>query len=131
MTEVELGHTNIWLAIIAISTLAQLVIVLTFVTVAWRAYRRAADAADEWERDHLRPLALKAHAVMDDLQDVAARVRTADDAVRERMEDVGSAIQSTRAVITGRLWPLLGVARALRAGVGAWNHRGALSRRHV
>jgi hypothetical protein len=131
MTQLELGQTNVWLAIIAISSVAQLAIVLTVAILAWRAYGRVAVAADELERDHLRPLALKANALMDDLQDVAARVRTVDDAVRARMEDMGSAIHSTRAVIAGRFWPLLGAARALRAGVNAWNHRGAVSRRNV
>jgi len=98
---------------------------------AWRAYVRVAAAADELERDHLRPLALKANALIDDLQDMAARARTVDDAVRARIEDVESALHSTRAVVLGRFWPVFGVLRALRAGAGAWNRRGAVRRRSV
>jgi hypothetical protein len=71
-TNVELTSANFWLAMMALSSLAQLVITITVVVLAWRAYVRAADAVDELERDHLRPLALKAHALIDDLQDMAA-----------------------------------------------------------
>ena len=123
MTEVQLGSTNIWLALIAVSAVAQLIITLATVALAYRAYHRATAVADEFERDHLRPLALKAHAVMDDLQDVAARARTMDDALRARIGDVESALHSTRTLVQGRLWPVLGVVRALRAGVEAWNGR--------
>lgn len=128
MTEIDLGSTNVWLAILAVSSLAQLLVVAAVAIAAWRAYVRAAAAADELERDHLRPLALKAHALIDDLQDMAARARTVDDAVRARIEDVESALHSTRRVVLERFWPVLGVARALRAGLGAWTRRGATRR---
>jgi hypothetical protein len=131
MTDVELTSANLWLATIAVSCLAQLVVTTTVAVVAWRAYVRAAAAADELERDHLRPLALKTHALIDDLQDMAARARTVDDAVRARIEDVESALHSTRALVLGRFWPVFGVLRALRAGAGAWNRRGAAKRRAV
>jgi hypothetical protein len=127
MTEVQLGSTNIWLAMIAVSAVAQLIITLATVALAYRAYRRATAVADEFERDHLRPLALKTHALLDDLQDMAARARTMDDAVRARIGDVESALHSTRNLVQGRLWPVLGVVRALRAGVEAWNGRSTRS----
>ena len=128
-TNVELTSANFWLAMMALSSLAQLVITITVVVLAWRAYVRAADAVDELERDHLRPLALKAHALIDDLQDMAARARTVDDAVRSRIEDVESALHSTKEIVLGRFWPVFGVIRALRAGAGAWSRRGAATRR--
>jgi hypothetical protein len=129
VTDVELTSMNFWLAIIAVSCLTQLVVTITMAVLAWRAYVRAAAAADELERDHLRPLALKAHALIDDLQDMAARARTVDDAVRARMEDVESALHSTKEMVLGRFWPVFGVIRALRAGAGAWSRRGAARRR--
>ena len=128
-TDVELTSANFWLAMIAVSCLAQLVVTITMAVLAWRAYVRAAAAADELERDHFRPLALKAHALIDDLQDMAARARTVDDAVRARMEDVESALHSTKEMVLGRFWPVFGVIRALRAGAGAWSRRGAARRR--
>jgi len=131
VTDVELASANLWLAVIAVSSLAQLVVTISMAVAAWRAYVRAAAAADELERDHLRPLALKTHALIDDLQDMAARARTVDDAVRARIEDVESALHSTRAMVLGRFWPVFGVLRALRAGAGAWNRRGAARRRSV
>jgi hypothetical protein len=129
VTDVELTSANLWLAIIAVSSLAQLVLTITVAVAAWRAYVRAAAVVDELERDHLRPLALKAHALIDDLQDMAARARTVDDAVRARIEDVESALHSTKAMVLGRFWPVVGVIRALRAGAGAWSRRGAARRR--
>ena len=129
VTDVELASANLWLAMIAVSSLAQLVVTISMAVVAWRAYVRAAAAADELERDHLRPLALKTHALIDDLQDMAARARTVDDAVRARIEDVESALHSTKEMVLGRFWPVFGVIRALRAGAGAWSRRGAATRR--
>ena len=129
VTDVELASANLWLAMIAVSSLAQLVVTISMAVVAWRAYVRVAAAADELERDHLRPLALKTHALIDDLQDMAARARTVDDAVRARIEDVESALHSTKEMVVGRFWPVFGVIRALRAGAGAWSRRGAATRR--
>jgi hypothetical protein len=131
VTDVELASANLWLAMIAVSSVAQLVVTISMAVVAWRAYVRTAAVVNELERDHLRPLALKTHALIDDLQDMAARARTVDDAVRARIEDVESALHSTGAMVRGRFWPVFGVLRALRAGAGAWNQRGAAKRRAV
>jgi hypothetical protein len=54
------------------------------------------------------------------VQDITARARTVDDALRAKLEGVESALHSTRTVVQDRIWPVLGALRAVRAGLDAW-----------
>ena len=96
--------TNTWLAIIAISSLVQLVIVVTLLVGALRFQRRTEQALAE---------------VKSDVHDAVDRVRRADEAVRHVMQRAGDAAGAVVTVAARRAWPLLGVISAVRAGASA------------
>jgi hypothetical protein len=116
----DLGTTNVWLAVLALASVAQLLLTCGAVFMGYRLYRQATTAVESIEHDQLRPFLMRANALIDDLQDMTARARTVDDAVRARIEGVESALHTTRTAVQDRLWPVIGAVRAVRAGIDAW-----------
>ena len=96
--------TNAWLAIIAVSSLVQLAIVLVLLIGAVRFQRRAELTLAE---------------VKVDVRDAVERVRRADDAVRHVMQRAGEAAGAVVSVASRRVWPVLGLISAVRAGASA------------
>jgi hypothetical protein len=125
----DLGTTNLWLAILAIASAGQFLLFAGAALIGFRVYKRAASSIDTLEHEQIRPLLMRVNALIDDVQDITARARTVDDAVRARLEGVESALHSTKAVVQDRIWPLVGVLRAMRAGLDAWLAPTAMRRR--
>jgi hypothetical protein len=116
----DLGTTNLWLAVLAIASAGQFLMLAGAAVLLFRVYRRASANIDALEHEQIRPLLLRVNALIDDVQDITARARSVDDAVRARLEGVESVLHSTKSVVQDRLWPLVGVVRAARAGLDAW-----------
>lgn len=116
----DLGTTNLWLAVLALTSAGQFLMFVGAALIGLRAYKRTAATLDALEHEQIRPLLVRVNALIDDVQDITARARTVDDAVRARLEGVESALHTTRTVVQDRIWPVLGVLRAVRAGLDAW-----------
>lgn len=127
----DVSSMNFWLAMVAIASVGQFLLALTMTVCLFVAWKRVSRAADVLEQEHLVPLAARARGVMDDLHDVSERARALDDAVRDRMDGVESALRTTKTVVVDRLWPLLGTARAVKAGLGAWSASGRRRRTNI
>jgi hypothetical protein len=93
--------TNTWLAIIAVATVLQLALLIAVLVSAARFYREATSTLQE---------------VKSDVRDALERVRRADDAVRDVMKRAGSAAGHVVTLTTRRVWPVLGLMSAIRAG---------------
>ena len=94
-----------------------------------RIYKRATNSLDVLEHEHVRPMMLRINALIEDVQDITARARMVDDALRAKLEGVESALHSTKTVVQDRIWPVLGALRAVRAGLDAWQTPGPVRRR--
>lgn len=116
----DLATTNLWLAVLAIASAGQFLIIVSAAVVMFRVYRRASSSIDALEHEQIRPLLVRVNALIDDVQDITARARTMDEAVRARLEGVESVLHSTKTVVQDRIWPVVGVIRAMRAGLDAW-----------
>ena len=125
----DLGMTNTWLAILAIASLGQFLLLVVAAVVLFRTYRRAAAVVADFEQRHLVPLTERVTMLIDDLQDVTARARRVDDVVRTRLDEVESVLQGARHVMAHKAWPLVGMARAVRAMVASWVDGGATQSR--
>ena len=69
---------NIWLPVIALATVVQAVVVVTGALLVWRRIDRAEarlDAIASEMRAEVRPVVAQARAALDDVRDVAARIR--------------------------------------------------------
>lgn len=117
MPSADLGTTNIWLALIAISSVVQLLIVVGLFIAAVRFYRRIEQTVDRIKQEHIAPVSERAHKVIDEVEDVMARVRTIDDDVRRTITRVGDGVGVATSAVRDKFWPVLGLLRGLKAGI--------------
>jgi hypothetical protein len=123
----NLGMTNVWLAIIALVTLAEFVMIVAAGVMAWRLYGKVTTAIDQIEQRHVAPLTAKVHVLVGEMREVTARVRHAEESIREvvtSFEDKAKVV----AAIAQRGWPVLAGVRAVSAAVRAFSNGGP---RHI
>ena len=119
MPSADLGTTNIWLAVIAISSVVQLLIVIGVLVGAMRFYRRMEQTIEQISSQHIAPVSARAHEVIDEIEDVLARVRTFDDDVRRTLSRVGDGVGVATSAVRAKFWPVVGLLRGLKVGLSA------------
>jgi len=119
----DLQTTNLWIAVGAIAIAIQTLMLLAAAFMAFRTYRKVDNAMQDLETRYIQPAEVRLMALMDDVQDVTARVRRVDDTIRARLSDIGGVAEVAKTVVASKTWPLVGVARALDAGLRALSRR--------
>jgi uncharacterized protein YoxC len=125
-----LDTTNTWLTVIAIAVIVQTLLMLGVAVIAWQTMQRTASMLEQLEAKHLSPLSARVTAVADDVQEVISRVRRADDAVRAQLTRIdsvahvaGHALGSAGHAIGSKVWPVVGLSRAVTAALRAFASR--------
>ena len=114
----KLDATNMWLAILALVSVAEFLMIVTVAFVCFRLCRRATEAMNRIEAEYIAPITAKVNVVFTNVNDLTERVQRADDkvhAVIARMEDTAGRV----ATFARRAWPVVGTWRAVGAAVGA------------
>ena len=119
----DLQTTNIWIAVLAVAGAIQTLLLLGAAVGLFVTYRRMMAKIDAIEERHLAPLAARASLIIDDLQDMTARVRRVDDVVRAKVHGLENAAQVARHAISDRFWPIVGAARAVGACLRSFNDK--------
>jgi hypothetical protein len=117
MTE-GLASTNVWLAVIALVSLAEFLIIIAAGIVGFRLYRRATALIDRTESEYVAPLAGKVTAVVVDAQETVRRVQQLEEraaSMLTHVEDTASRVAS----VAQYAWPVLGTWRAVSAAVSS------------
>ena len=117
MTPDALGTTNLWLGIIAIVSLIEFLVLAGAAFMAYRFYVRATTMLEEVERRHVAPVAARVTAILDDVKGITARVQNVETQVTDMIHRVDSSAARTVANVKSRLWPIVGVARGVRAAI--------------
>ena len=97
MIENTLGTMNLWLAVTAVVSIVEALLVIAVVIGGYLAYRRVVGVADQLELSQVAPLISHANAILEDVNNVTTRVR-------ERTKRVDRAISSAVGLVnqTGR-----------------------------
>jgi hypothetical protein len=119
----DLHTTNIWLAVTAIAVALQTLFLFAAALFALRMYRKIENTIQDIETRYVAPAEARLMAMIDDVHDITARARRIDDTVRAKMADFGGAADVAKAAVVSRAWPLIGIVRALDAGVRALSRR--------
>src|SRR5690348_15114210 len=91
----ELSTINVWLAILALVSLAEFLMIVAAGIVGFRLYRKTTALLDRAETTYVAPLAARAHAVVAEAQGVIRRAQHLEERVRGmvmRVEDVGGRV---------------------------------------
>jgi flagellar motor component MotA len=130
----ELAATNVWMAIIALVSLAEFLIIVAGAIVAFRVYRRATAFIDRAESEYVAPLAAKVNVVVGEGQEAVRRLQRLEErasAMVTRVEETASRVTS----VAQYAWPVVGTVRAVSAAVSSFRQvprrgTGALATRH-
>jgi hypothetical protein len=130
----SMDTTNTWLAVMAIAIVVQTLLMIGVAIVAWQALGKATEAMKDLEARHLAPLNARITAVStrvtevaEDVQEVIGRVRRADDAVRAQLARFDSAAHVAGHAIGAKVWPVVGLSRAIGAALKAITARPSTS----
>jgi hypothetical protein len=130
----SMDTTNTWLAVMAIAIVVQTLLLMGIAIVAWQALGKATEAMKDLEACHLAPLNARITAVStrvtevaEDVQEVIGRVRRADDAVRAQLDRFDSAAHVAGHAIGAKVWPVVGLSRAIGAALKAFTARPSTS----
>lgn len=123
MTSADLVTTNTWLAVIAIASLVQSLVIIGLAVALLRLYRRTESAIAELKRDYVEPMAARANRVIGDVEDALARFRAMDERVSGALHKTTDGLTAAADAARRRFWPIVGVVRGLRAIAGAIGDR--------
>ena len=130
----SMDTTNTWLAVMTIAIVVQTLLLMGIAIVAWQALGKATEAMKDLEVRHLAPLNARITAVSTrvtevaaDVQEVIGRVRRADDAVRAQLDRFDSVAHVAGHAIGAKVWPVVGLSRAIGAALKAFTARPSTS----
>ena len=115
MTSADLSTTNSWLAVIAIASLVQSLVIIGLVVAVFRLLRRTESAVEEVKREYLEPIATRTNKVIGEVEDALARFRSIDDRVSGAIHKTSEGLSAVATVAKRRFWPVVGVLRGVRA----------------
>lgn len=112
-----LETTNFWLAIIAIVSVIQIVVLIAGAWFLYHLYAKTSKVANELESRYLMPLNTRVNRILDEAEDIAGRVKDAETAVRNSIRHVADTGNVAVAAVRSRSWPVVGILRGIRVAM--------------
>jgi hypothetical protein len=112
---VDLTWTNTWLAILAVISLIQFLILCVAGLLAYRMYHKAMTTLETVERVHIAPLRARVDALLDQVQVVTEKVRHAQDSMSDALRHVTGTGSAVAGAVKSKAWPILGIIQGLKS----------------
>ena len=115
----DLGTTNMWLAIMAIVSVLEALLLIAIGVGGFLAYRRAMKLVNDLEARQVAPLREKVDAILVDVKAVTARVSQQTERVNHAITGTMERVDETAGRVSGsvrdKINQAVGMARGLRA----------------
>jgi len=119
----NLANINMWLAIMAIVSVFEALVLIGIMVGGFMVYRRAMQTMTELESRHIAPLRAKLDAILADVKDVTARVsqqtERVDQAIAGTMDRVDETAERVRHSVRDKVSQAAGVIRGIRAVIAS------------
>ncbi len=115
----SLATTNVWLAILAIVSLVEFLMIAAAGIAAYIGYRRVMTVVENVERVHIAPLRARVDALLDEVHMITAKVKHAQDSVGDVVSHVVGAGGLIADTVKAKAWPIFGIINGLRIAAGA------------
>ncbi len=112
---VDLTTTNVWLAILAIVSLIEFVMLCVAGFLGYRMYQRAMQTLESVERVHIAPLRARVDGILDEVQAMTHKVRNAQESVSDAFRHVAGTGTAVAWAVKSRTWPIVGVLQGLKS----------------
>jgi len=111
----DLTWTNTWLAILAVISLIQFLIVCAAGFFAYRMYQKAMTTIETVERVHIAPLRARADGMLDQVQLMTDRVRHVQESVSDALRHVTGTGSAVAGAVKSKTWPIVGIFQGLKS----------------
>ena len=109
------GTTNTWLAILAVISLIQFLIMCAAVFLGYRMYQQAMTTIETVERLHIAPLRARVDSLLDQVQAMTDKVRHAQDSVSDAFRHVTGTGSAVAGAVISKSWPIIGILQGLKS----------------
>ena len=111
----DLTWTNTWLAILALISLIQFVIVCAAAFLAYRLYQQAMTTIETIERLHIAPLRTRVDGMLDQVQVMTDKIRHVQDSVSDALRHVTGTGSAVADAVKSKTWPIVGIIQGLKS----------------
>ena len=112
---VDLTWTNTWLAILAVISLIQFLMLCAAGILAYRMYQKAMTTLETVERVHIAPLRARVDGLLDQVQVVTEKVRHAQDSMSDALRHVAGTGSAVAGAVKSKAWPIVGIIQGLKS----------------
>jgi uncharacterized protein YoxC len=112
---VDLTWTNTWLAIVAVISLINFLIVCAAGFFAFRMYQKAMTTIETVERVHIAPLRARVDGILDQVQAMTEKVKHAQDSVSDAVRHVTGTGNAVAHAVKAKSWPIVGIFQSLKS----------------
>ena len=110
----SLATTNVWLAILAIVSLLEFLMIVGAGLLGYKMYRQVMTTIENVERVHIAPLRARADAILDEVQVMTAKVKHAQQSVGDALEHVSGMGGTIADTVKAKTWPIRGIINGVR-----------------
>lgn len=111
----DLTWTNTWLAILALISLIQFLIMCVAGFLAYRMYQKAMTTIQAVERVHIAPLHARVDGLLDQVQVMTDKVRHAQHSVSDALRHVTGTGSAVAGAVKSKAWPIIGIFQVLKS----------------
>ena len=112
---VDLTWTNTWLAILAVISLIEFLIVCAAAFFAFRMYQKAMATIETLERVHIAPLRARVDGMLDQVQVMTDKVRHVQESVSDAVRHVTGTGTAVAGAVKSKTWPIIGIIQGLKS----------------
>ena len=110
----DLTMTNVWLAILAIVSLIEFLMICAAGLLAFKMYRQVMATIETVERVHIAPLRARVDALLDEVQAITDKVKHAQQSVSHILQTAAGAGSLIAGSVKARTWPVVGIINGVR-----------------
>lgn len=110
----SLTTTNMWLAVIAIVSLIEFLMIVAAGFFAYRLYNRTMVTLETVERVHIAPLRARVDGLLDEVQTVTNKVKHAQESVTDALRYVAGTGHTVAGAVKSKTWPIIGIIQGLK-----------------
>ena len=111
----DLTWTNIWLAILAVISLIQFLMLCAAGFLAYRLYQQAMTTIENVERLHIAPLRARVDGMLDQVQMMTEKIRHVQDSVSDALRHVTGTGTAVAGAVKSKTWPIVGIFQGLKS----------------
>ena len=110
----DLTTTNVWLAILAIVSFIEFLMIAAAGLFAYKAYKQVMTVVENVERVHIAPLRARVDAILDEIEVITGKVKQAQDSVSAAFHAATTAGSILAGTVKSKTWPILGMIKGVR-----------------